>query len=381
VFSVVAGMYFPTSFGAYGSRMSTARTPARAGSPWNTPFAALGRPVPIRRDSRRLAADLVRQQRYGLGVEQRRWTSPVYVVRSTSRHPRRRIHLLGTAGRRTDPRTGSRDAVTNLAFMMHRGIEGRGWPIPRSARPDPSGAHDGHMTIYVEDTGQLVELYRARRTRGGNFTARWGGYVHDARRSPGHYADNSARSLEWSHRTWGPLAGSSPMVAGLLWEHEVREAYAAYLRGDHEAAYIPHAIGVNIHAHTRNTWVWPAQRTDGTIVYGRGGRPLQLGPIAMGQIFKLPEAFDVRSLSHGSQKDSALLQIIARTIQRHGMIVWDQSGGGFKLRAEQVRRPDGRLGPMFDYGNADRWLRALPMHLFQAVETRQRVRGHYRPPR
>ena len=72
---------------------------------------------------------------------------------------------------------------------------------------------------------------------------------------------------------------------------------------------------------------------------------------------------------------------MARTIQRYGAIVWDQTGGGFKLRAEQVWSPGGGYGAMFDFGRADEWLAGLPLHRFQAVETRAGVAGHYRPAR
>ena len=42
-------------------------------------------------------ADLVAQRRFGMGVEQAMWTSPLYVVRSDQGLPRRRIYLRGRA--------------------------------------------------------------------------------------------------------------------------------------------------------------------------------------------------------------------------------------------------------------------------------------------
>ena len=147
-----------------------------------------------------------------------------------------------------------------------------------------------------------------------------------------------------------------------------------------DQAVLPHAIGLLVHAHSGNTWVWPAQRTDFTIEYGKGGDPIQKGPIEMGQIFRLPEDVDVRSLRARTPRETALLQIVARTFQRYGAIVWDATGGGLKVRAEQVWTPQGMSQDMFDYGDSATWMAELPFERLQAIETRADVPGFYRPP-
>ncbi|HWT91500.1 MAG TPA: hypothetical protein VN238_00750 [Solirubrobacteraceae bacterium] len=354
-----------------GSDEGEGRTPTQIGNPWLTRFADSARAPRVRRDSGKLVADLVAQRRFGMGVEQAMWTSPLYVVRSDQGLPRRRIYLRGRSARRADPRKGARHSGEVLGFLLHRGVNGRGWPLPDDAQPDPStglGA-DGHLAILVADTGQYVELNNARRQADGSWTADWGGYVHDIRKDPGHFRDRFVRSLEWSHHGWGATGSSLPLYGGLIREHEIRAAVAAYERGDFDHALIPHALGLNTHGHTQYSWVWPAQRTD---CYGRGGCAFTESPIEMGQLFRFPPSFDPRTVAGPGPRETMLLQIVARTIREYGAIVWDASGGGFKLRAELT---PGR--PMFDYGDAARWLQALPLDRLEVVETRGR-RG-YRP--
>jgi hypothetical protein len=361
---------------------------------WSTPFSAYGRSVPLRPDNAALRRELVRLRGHGTAVEQRIWTIPTYVVRSDRTLigpdgevverdlPMRRLRVGGAM---TDPRklddprvdAGERRAILN--FLLQRGIDGEGWPLPRWAKGDPSGSGDGHLAVYVEDTGQYAELYNAEHASDEELRGTAGGYVHDLRTHDGRYEDNFVRSLEWSSRFWGPVAASVPTAGGLIWESEIRTAYAAWRRGDHENAVIPHMLGVNIHAHTKNTWVWPANRTDWTEEYGKGGNPLQEGPIEMGQIIKFPDALNLRAYKGRSKRETALLQILIRTGQRHGFVVWDQSGGGFMLRAEQVWTRRGLSKRMFDYGNTKRWMQSLPFEKALFVETRNNRRAFYRP--
>lgn len=337
-------------------------------NPWVTPFAASRRPPTVRRDSAKIVADLVAQKRYGMGVEQAAWTMPLYVVRTTDGLPWRRIRL--SRQRRADPRTGASHSGQVLSFLLHRGVEGKGWPIPDDAVADPSATGaDGYFAVLVADTGQYAELNNAQRLPNGDWSADWGGYIHDIRHDRGHYRDHFVRSLSWSHHGWGANGSSLPMYAGIIREHEIRAAVAAWARGDHDRAVIPHALGLNTHGHTRYSWTWPAQRTD---CYGQGGCAFVPSPIEMGQTFRFPPDFDPRTVAGATPHETALLQIVARTIRDYGAIVWDASGGGFKLRAELV--PEAQR---FDYGNSPEWLKALPLERLEVVETRGR-RG-YRP--
>jgi hypothetical protein len=354
-------------------------------SVWTTPFSAFGRPVPLRSDNGAQQRELVRMKQRSMGVEQEMWTIPTYVVRSdrallspTGEVLERSLPMrrLRVGDKTADPRRGSNDGSAVLNFLLQHGIDGQGWPLPDWAGGDPG---EGHFALYVQDTGQYAELYDAQRGANGELRGSWGGYVHDLRKHDGRYKDHFVRSLEWSSRVWGPVAASVPAAGGLIWEAEIRAAMAAWERGEHDKALIRHALGLKIHAHTRNTWVWPANRTDWTQEYGEGGNPLEEGPIEMGQVIKFPDSLDPRSFTRADPRETALLQIVIRTAQRHGFVVWDQTGGGFKLRGEQVRTAAGISTSMFDYGDTEKWMQALPLDKADFVETREWMPSYYRP--
>jgi len=354
-------------------------------SVWSTPFSAFGRPVPLRSDNSVQQRELVRMKQRSMGVEQESWTIPTYIVRSdrvllspTGEVLERNLPMrrLRVGDKTADPRKGSNDSSAVLNFLLQHGIDGQGWPLPNWARGDPG---EGHFALYVQDTGQYAEVYGAQPGANGELRGSWGGYIHDLRRNDGRYKDNFVRSLEWSRRVWGSAGASVPTAGGLIWEAEIRAAMAAWERGEHDEALIPHALGLKIHAHTKNTWVWPASRTDWTQEYGKGGNPLEEGPIEMGQVIKFPDSLDPRSFTRADPRETALLQIIIRTGQRHGFVVWDQTGGGFKLRGEQVRTAAGISTSMFDYGNTEKWMQALPLDKAEFVETREWMPSYYRP--
>jgi hypothetical protein len=154
-------------------------------------------------------------------------------------------------------------------------------------------------------------------------------------------------------------------------DHEIRAAVGRYLAGDHENAYIPHLLGYEAFRHHPNEWYYPASKTDdiGTPQapgeaavpqWGVGGNPDRLGAglgsLRMGGILRLDPGVDVQRTvrGDGTPFGDMMARIIARTLQRHGATMTDQTQAGFALLAEHVREPDGTYDESsFKYGSTE----------------------------
>lgn len=167
--------------------------------------------------------------------------------------------------------------------------------IPADALPDPSD--DGSMAVYNRDTGDLVELWKARKVN-GKWQACWGGRLSAAGSSLGVYEG-----------TFGSSASGMAM-----WPTTIRASELAQGR-------IDHVIGLSIPFTKAGTVSWPAIRTDGW----KTGNEL-----AIGQMLRLPASLDLDAM-----KLSPLARTIARAAQEYGIIITD-TGGSVAFSAENA---------------------------------------------
>jgi hypothetical protein len=216
-------------------------------------------------------------------------------------------------------------------------------PIPPSATPAPGA--DGSVVLYQPSTDKMWEFWQLSKQSDG-FHARWGGAMANVSSNPGYYSASSWPGLNsgegWS---WGASASSLPAVAGLMTISEL------------QSGQINHALSVA--APDACSWfVWPAQRTDGT----------STDPNC------LPEGAHLRldpSLNLSSLNLPPIALMLARAIQRYGVIVHDTSNSSLTLFAEQpTDGTDPYDSPTGIFGGLQEWqfLSMIPWNRLQLLQ-------------
>jgi hypothetical protein len=320
--------------------------PLAPGSPFTTPL-----PVSVPLHSASEQTSFRSELRYMLNassvrVEQSQYSAALYIVY-------RNGDVYDTAGRKKAAGVPFIKPSGGLT-ALNNGIEGRGWPIASWMKPDPG---EGHMALYNPETGAYGEFIGAQ-VGTGSMSYGYGGYIADARTSLGM----SSQPNPW----WGGTAFGLNLMSFTITDHEIRKAVERYQAGDYENAYIPHLIGYEAYRHHPNQWYYPASKTDdmGSIVpsWGVGGDPNRLGNgtgvLRMGGIFRLDPSINVQTQvrGDGTAFGDMMARIIARTFQKHGATMTDQTEGGFCLLAEHVRKTDGTYDTgAFSYGSGAPW--------------------------
>jgi hypothetical protein len=180
----------------------------------------------------------------------------------------------------------NRDAYANgLRATLRAGV-----PIPRGAQPAAGGDH--HMVVWQPGTNTMWELWRATQVD-GQWHAAFGGRINDASRSSGAFFSSSGIEL-------GATGSSLALAGGLMTLTEVS-------RGQ-----IGHALAFAVVAARRGVWALPASRSDG---YDKS-------PTAVpeGAHFRLPASLNISALHL-----PPFVAMMARAVQRYGMIVRDQA--------------------------------------------------------
>jgi hypothetical protein len=274
---------------------------------WNRPLAP---DTPVARNSTALVAEL-RGLLAGTNpwIDTWQFTTPVYRV---GRRQRRARVKLDTS-------------YPPLARAF------RSVPLPRGARPAPG--QDGHLVVWQRSTDTMWEFFKLRRARDG-WHARWGGRMKRVSRSRGVFP-----------APLGATATGLPLVGGLIREFELR-------RGR-----IDHALAVSL-PHTRaKAFNPPATRTDGD----------RYSPTAIpeGARFRLDPRLDISRL-----RLPRVTRIIAKAVQRYGMIVRDKGGAvTFYAEASKPGRRN-RYKRLFGGRYPSELLRAFPWHRLQLVRAR-----------
>ncbi|HWT94086.1 MAG TPA: hypothetical protein VN238_13865, partial [Solirubrobacteraceae bacterium] len=327
--------------------------PFAPGNPFTTPIPAQAPLLPAGEQAVR-RGELRFLLRKGAGLEQANWSSSLYRVLRDGR-------ILDSRG--TELCRGTFARPSGGLEDLNGGIDGRGWPTGPCLRPE---AGEGHMVLYAPETGTYGEFY-ATKVSGGRISYGYGGYVRDTRT----VTAMATPELPWR----GSTASGAPVGAFTITEAEIRHAVARYEAGDHAAAVIPHVLGYEAWRHTASTWEFPATKTDfmgpgpGKVPeYGAGspdGAGHGHGPLPMGGLWRLDPRVDVQRdvRGDGTPRGDMLARIVARTLQRYGATMTDQTGAGLVFLAEQPARDGfayGHTGP-----NAVPWVSGL---LAQALD-------------
>jgi hypothetical protein len=206
-------------------------------------------------------------------------------------------------------------------------------PIPEGARPEPS--LDAHMIVYDVERGFAWELFGARRSQ---TTGRWktrGGIRWDLR---GTGVDQFGEP--------GTAVGAGiPMLGTIVRPEEIRLAL------DDGTGFIPHVLSGGYDSPRTKCFIGPlAKTTDGD-----DGRTWA---IPEGAILQLDPSVDLRMLDL-----NPAARVIARTLQRYGMVVRDDSGA-FTIDVENVSVEDGA-----EPGRSQLWSRlGLNLNSLSAVQ-------------
>ncbi len=238
-----------------------------ADGPLNAPIDSAARADPASASMVRL---LTRDRsRGGFFLLLKRWTTTVFFAHRNT--PRRRVRL--TAGW----------APARRMF---------GVPLPRRARPDPSG--DGSMTIIDRRSSCEYDFWQARKRRAG-WSASWGNATKTS--GPGVFPKGlSARGSGFA------------LPAGIIWPGELA------------AGHIDHALIFSYSWPSHRGAVPPATETDGA--------SRRRAAIPEGARLQLDPGLDLRSL-HLSRYQ----RTIAKALQKYGMYLADGGGPGITLYA------------------------------------------------
>lgn len=214
-----------------------------------------------------------------------------------------------------------RVALDDAGASWRRGLQRafEAVPIPSGARP--AAGSDGHMTVWQPSSDRLWEFWQARNEDDG-WHASWGGAFKRVSASPGYFDRRAWPGL--SDDNWGASASSLPLIAGTMRIAELRKGR------------IKHALALALPEPRARWFAWPAQRTDGT------GPP---GAIPEGARLRLdPE------LRLGRLHLPRMTAVMARAVQRYGMIVRDQTHAAVGFYAQDPLGSDPYGGPNGFFG-------------------------------
>jgi hypothetical protein len=170
---------------------------------------------------------------------------------------------------------------------------------------------DRNLVIYQPETDTLWEFFRFSYDVTGKPQAVHGGRMTEVSRNPGHFT-GPLDVPAGPGRGYGAAATSIPLLAGLQTLRELR------------AGSIDHVVAFAVPHVRQDLCRWPAQRTD-TMSFGEPALP-------EGIRFRLPADLDLDQFPMTSYG-----RIVARAVQRHGMVLTDR-GTNFAFEAEDPTR-------------------------------------------
>src|SRR3989344_3511553 len=178
---------------------------------------------------------------------------------------------------------------------------------------------DQEAVIYQPSTGKVWEFWLMRKT-GTKVTdsvgqlvdewgARWGGRLDNISSNPGYFPTENG---DWYTTTGIKYGTTATSLAFLGLTMTIQEQ---------QAGVIDHAVGVALpETRAYPVWSFPANRSDGKIQ--------SVDAIPQGTTFRLPANLNLDAMT---MDPYALM--IAKAVQKHGMVVWD-TAGAVSFRAE-----------------------------------------------
>ncbi|MGL4636643.1 MAG: hypothetical protein ACRCWF_11745 [Beijerinckiaceae bacterium] len=250
------------------------------------------RPLPDRSDilpqSAVYVRDLARQVKaHGVTVNIDQYTPPIYIVAPNA------------------PTTRVKAARTYEPGWSFAPLQQQWTDVPQPADFRPSAGTDKDAIVYQPATGRYWEFWGLEPTgrttvnsagvQMPEWQAAWGGRIDSLSQNGGYF-----KKTQQGH-TFGVAATSLALLGGMMTIEEQR-------RGE-----ISHALHIALPETKAGVWTYPAQRTD--------GNQSRTDAIPQGTLFRLPADLDLRTLS---MHPYALM--IARAVQKHGMLVRDTAG-------------------------------------------------------
>jgi hypothetical protein len=250
--------------------------------------------------------DQIRRHFSRAAMNTNRFSPPIFIVGADE--PTMRIR----ARRRQEP---------SWAFPP---LEALWTDVPLPADFQPAQGTDREAILYQPETGRYWEFWMLERTgettrnsqgaEVAEWAAAWGGHIGDLSRNPGYF-ETAGDGV-----TYGTAATGLVLLAGLVTMAEQR-------RGE-----VRHALHLGLPETRKGSWIWPAQRSDGRVADEKA--------ILQGAIFRLPAEIDLES-----QVMTGYARMLARAVQRYGMVVRD-TAGAVTLYAENPML-EGSANPYF----------------------------------
>ena len=208
----------------------------------------------------------------------KQYSTPYYVV--DSKTPKVSVSIV---------QNGKVLTLTLLNTDSHKGV-----PVPQNAIP--AAGTDGHITIYDKSTDTLYEYWQLKKVN-DQWQASWGGILYNASISNGvmPVVTNAGGGKEY----WGATATGLPAIGGTILLSELK------------AGKIPHVLALAI-PQIKNTFVSPAERTDGTATGANA--------IPAGERFKFPSTIQI------DPSWSPLMKMMVQAVRDYGLVIRDTAG-------------------------------------------------------
>lgn len=289
------------------SRPSLILSPGRefaASSPVHAPLPAQSQLLP---QSAAYGKDLERQvQQYGVWVNIDQYTPPVYIVGKDTPT----VHVKAA---RSYDRGWSFPPLDQLWSEV---------PVPSNFAPAPGT--DKEAILYQPSTGRYWEFWGLAPSTappgdtGPRWQAAWGGRIDRLGENSGYFpiGPDGAR--------YGVAATGLVLLAGLM-------TIAEQQRGE-----IDHVLHISLPESRARVWNHPAQSTD--------GKRKDPDAIPQGTLFRLPASLDLEAIDM-----DPYARMIARAVQRYGMLVRDTSGA-VTFYAENPMTKGGKGNPYYGDG-------------------------------
>jgi hypothetical protein len=199
-------------------------------------------------------------------------------------------------------------------------------PLPDSFQP--SGGSDKEAIVYQPSTGHYWEFWGMEKSGRkisdssgrtvDEWRAAWGGKIDNLATNPGYFPTTP------EGYKFGTAATGLALLAGLITIAEQRQGA------------INHSLHIALPNTRRAVWAQPAQRTD-----GGADNP---DAIPQGATFRLPESLNLDKIEM-----DPYARMLARAVQRYGMVVRD-TAGTVALYAENPLSEQGEDHPYFGVG-------------------------------
>lgn len=198
---------------------------------------------------------------------------------------------------------------------------------------------DQEAVVYQPSTGKMWEFWKMQlvgtgsnvisSTGGsvGEWGARWGGRMDAVGLNPGYFlTENGGDWNTTAGYKYGTTATSLAFLGGILTIEE------------QERGVINHAVGISlVNVLDYPNWSYPANRSDGVTV--------STNVLAEGMRLRFAANLDLDAIDMHTYA-----RMIAKAVQKHGMFIWDKSGGvGFRAENVANKYPAGQ-NPYYKIG-------------------------------